>query len=157
MIWTPWTPPTKLHALIGPNGAGKSWTLERLCEEHGAKRMPFGDRWWDNVSADARFIAVENPENGHHPAKIAWVVGALRGVSDTAQVLITTHSPLVVNELRGEEVTIVTRDEGGTHYTRLCDVPGFEDAMKVYQPGEFWLAYCDGVGEKPLLEGRARA
>jgi predicted ATPase len=81
----------------------------------------------------------------------------LREISKTNQVIIATHSPLVVNELRGEEISVVTRDpDTGTQVKLLKDVPGFADALKVYQPGEFWVSYCDGNQEEPLLTGSPR-
>jgi predicted ATPase len=106
----------------------------------------------------SRVFLVEEPENGLHPARIAEVVGAFREISKTSQVIIATHSPLVVNELKGEEVSVVTRDpEKGTQVKLLKDVPGFDEGSKVYQPGEFWVSYCDGNREEPLLTGRPRS
>jgi hypothetical protein len=106
---------------------------------------------------DTKLFLVEEPENGLHPARIAEVMAVLRELSKTSQILIATHSPLVVNELQGDEVTVVTRDqETGTQGTLLKDVPGFEKAAQVYAPGEFWLSYADGQMEEPLLKGTPR-
>jgi predicted ATPase len=106
----------------------------------------------------SRLLLVEEPENGLHPARIAEVMTILREISKTSQVLIASHSPLVVNELQGHEVTIVTRDsERGTQGVLLKDVPDFDEATRIYAPGEFWLSYADGVREEPLLHGKPRA
>jgi predicted ATPase len=106
---------------------------------------------------ESRLFLVEEPENGLHPARIADVMSILREISKTNQVVIATHSPLVVNELKGDEVSIVTRDQvKGTQVKLLKDVPDFEDASKVYQPGELWVSYCDGNQEMPLLTGSPR-
>ena len=108
--------------------------------------------------AESKLFLVEEPENGLHPARIAEVMAILREISKTSQVVIATHSPLVVNELKGDEISIVTRDPAtGTKVTLLKDVPGFEEASKVYQPGEFWVSYCDGNMEAPLLSGSPRS
>ena len=105
----------------------------------------------------SRLFLVEEPENGLHPARIAEVVRVLREMSKTNQVVIATHSPLVVNELEGHEVSVVTRSaDKGTQAVLLKDVPGFADASKVYRPGEFWVSYCDGQQEEPLLTGTPR-
>lgn len=102
-------------------------------------------------------LLIEEPENGLHPARIAEVMNVLREISKTSQVVIATHSPLVVNELQGHEVSVVTRHpETGTQAILLKDVPRFEEASKVYQPGEFWLSYSDGKTEEPLLTGTPR-
>ena len=106
---------------------------------------------------DSKLFLVEEPENGLHPARIAEVMATLREISKTSQVIIATHSPLVVNELEGDEVTVVTREvEKGTQATLLKNVPHYEDSRKVYENGELWLSYADGKLEQPLLTGRPR-
>lgn len=106
---------------------------------------------------DTKLFLVEEPENGLHPARIAEVMAVLRALSNSSQILIATHSPLVVNELEGNEVTVVTRDrEEGSQGTLLEDVPGFDKAREVYALGEFWLSYADGQMEEPLLKGTPR-
>ncbi len=100
-------------------------------------------------------ILVEEPENGLHPARIAEVVAVLREISKTTQVVMATHSPLVVNELEGNEVSVITRDDEGTHATLLSETPRYKERASVYKNGEIWLAYADGKQEAALLEGRA--
>ena len=102
-------------------------------------------------------LLIEEPENGLHPARIAEVMRVLRAISERTQVILATHSPLVINELLPDEVTIVTRDKDrGTKATRMKDTPGFEDRAKVYALGELWLSYANGEDEAPLLEGGPR-
>ena len=67
-------------------------------------------------------------------------------------ILRSLHSPFVINELQGDEVTVVTRPEGkGTQVRRLCDTPNFEERSKVYALGELWVSYADGKDEHALL------
>jgi predicted ATPase len=101
-------------------------------------------------------LLVEEPENGLHPSRIREVVGILRHIAEDperpAQVLMATHSPLVVNDLVPGEVTVVTRTvHEGTRVTKLTDTADFEERAKVYAPGELWLSYADGIEEKNLL------
>ncbi|KYF59543.1 hypothetical protein BE08_43635 [Sorangium cellulosum] len=105
----------------------------------------------------APVLLVEEPENGLHPSRIGEVMSVLREISTTTQVLIATHSPLVVNELSGSEVTVVVRDEEqGSKGTLLEDTPGFEKRSKVYALGELWVSYANGTDEAPLLHGQVR-
>lgn len=128
----------------------------------GAKSMSEGLLYYLGFAAlkyidESRLFLIEEPENGLHPARISEVMKTLREISKTNQVIIATHSPLVVNELEGHEVSVVTRDPvQGTQAVLLKDVPGFQDASKIYRPGEFWVSYCDGDQEEPLLKGKAR-
>ncbi len=111
-------------------------------------------RYLDPVS----LILVEEPENGLHPARIAEVIKVLRAVvqESGAQVVMATHSPLVVNELEPDEVTLVTRPsmEQGTVLTPLRQTHNFQKRSSVYALGELWLSYADGVDEAPLITGR---
>jgi predicted ATPase len=98
-------------------------------------------------------LLIEEPENGLHPARIAEVVRILRDISKSTQVLLATHSPLVINELKPEEVTVVTRSQAeGTRCTPMRDTKNFEKRSQVYALGELWLSYADGDFEKELVE-----
>lgn len=103
-------------------------------------------------------LLIEEPENGLHPARIADVMAILREVSKTTQVLLATHSPLVINEMQPEEVTVVTRrPDEGTKLTRMRDTANFQKRSTVYALGELWLSFADGVEEAPLLHGRGES
>jgi len=95
-------------------------------------------------------------ENGLHPARIAEVVRLLRSIvkEKGTQVVMATHSPLVVNELDPDEVSVVTRKpDEGTKVKRIKDTPDFEERFKIYALGELWIAYANGLDEAPLLSG----
>ncbi len=97
-------------------------------------------------------LLIEEPETGLHPSRIADVVRILREIAKTRQVVLATHSPLLINELAPDEVSVVTRDPvTGTKVTRLKDTPNFEQRASVYALGELWLAYANGTDEAPLL------
>jgi len=127
----------------------------------GANRMSEGLLYYLAFAAlrhidPVSLLLVEEPENGLHPARIAEVVRVLRAiVEDTGtQVILATHSPLVVNELRPEEVSVVTRDPvTGTKVTRIHETPDFAERAKIYALGELWIAYANGDDERPLLSG----
>jgi hypothetical protein len=99
-------------------------------------------------------VLIEEPENGLHPARVAEVMRVLREISKQTQVILATHSPLVVNELEGHEVTVLRRSpEQGTSATLLSDTPRYAERSKIYANGELWLSYADGVSEADLLDG----
>jgi predicted ATPase len=102
--------------------------------------------------APTGILLVEEPENGLHPSRISEVVKVLRAVSNDMQVIIATHSPLVINELQPNEVTILTRDEKtGTRATRMDRTSHFQQRQQVYALGELWLSFADGVDEAALV------
>jgi energy-coupling factor transporter ATP-binding protein EcfA2 len=128
----------------------------------GADRMSEGLLYYLAFAAlrhlqPTSLLLVEEPENGLHPARIAEVVKILRTiVKETGtQVVMATHSPLVVNELQPEEVSVVTRtDEAGTRITPITETHNFEKRSSIYALGELWLSYANGVDEEPLIHGR---
>jgi ABC-type branched-subunit amino acid transport system ATPase component len=104
--------------------------------------------------SETSLLLIEEPENGLHPSRVADVVRVLRSLSEQkTQVILATHSPLVINELKGHEVSVITRPsvEEGTRAILLEDTPNFERRASVYALGELWLSYADGRFEEPLL------
>lgn len=103
-------------------------------------------------------LLIEEPENGLHPSRIAEVMRILRDVSKRTQVVMATHSPLIINELQPEEVTIVTRTpEAGTICTPMTATKNFAERAKIYALGELWLSYADGDLERELVSGAPSA
>ncbi|MSP61903.1 MAG: hypothetical protein EXR72_16535 [Myxococcales bacterium] len=155
--------PTVAHLrLRATNQFQKAFEIElKTGERAGAEQMSEGLLYYLAFAAlphlePTSVVLVEEPENGLHPSWIADVMRTLREVSKTTQVLLATHSPLVVNELRPDEVTLVTRTlDEGTRLTPIQDTPRFEERAKVYALGELWLSYANGTDEAPLLTGAA--
>lgn len=76
---------------------------------------------------------IEEPENGLHPLAVETVLQSLSSVYD-AQVLLTTHSPLVARLIEPDELLCVARDDDagtdmviGTEHPRLRDWQGSAD------------------------------
>ncbi|MDR2031341.1 MAG: AAA family ATPase [Azoarcus sp.] len=66
---------------------------------------------------------VEEPENGIHPKALEIVLRSLSSIPGS-QLLLTTHSPFVVQQCGVEPLLCFSRDEEGTHIT-----PGKEHPM----------------------------
>jgi energy-coupling factor transporter ATP-binding protein EcfA2 len=125
--------------------------------EVGTEAMSEGMLYWlafavlEYLNPFGMFL-IEEPENGLHPSRIAEVMRILREVSKRTQVVMATHSPLIINELRPEEVTIVTRTpEAGTICTPMTATKNFAERSKIYALGELWLSYADGDLERELV------
>lgn len=70
---------------------------------------------------------IEEPENGLHPLAVETVLQSLSSVYD-AQILLTTHSPLVARLAKPDELLCVARDEAaGTDMVRGTDHPRLRD------------------------------
>jgi predicted ATPase len=98
-----------------------------------------------SLSSGSRRLLIEEPENGLHPRQLKVVADAIRSIAETQgmQVVLTTHSPLLLNHFAAEEVVLVTRDESGVHATRMCDAEGLEDFASDMALGELWYNVGD--------------
>ncbi len=101
-------------------------------------------------------LLIEEPENGLHPTRLQTVIDLLRQISTGAvgnrprQVIMTTHSPLLLNYLKPEEVRIVRRDpERGTEVTPMTEVPNIDRLLGEFGMGELWYL----LTEEGLLKG----
>lgn len=102
-----------------------------------------------------RLLLVEEPENGIHPKRIEEVLRLLRnlvGEQGKTQVVMTTHSPYVVDLFAPEEVTLCRRDaEGATVAHRLSNSRTVREQLDVFSLGEIWTA----EGEDRIAESAA--
>ena len=86
-------------------------------------------------------ICIEEPEIGLHPDVIHIVGQVLKDAATRTQLIVTTHSDLLVSELSDtpESVIICERDAGGTHMHRL-DPDKLKDWLTEYSLGHIWLS-----------------
>ena len=88
-------------------------------------------------------LAIEEPERGVHPRRIRDLVDLLRHVTQQGkQVVLTTHSPELLNEFRDqpESVLILDRDDNGTRITRLSDRSDWLAELQDGALGEIWYS-----------------
>lgn len=102
-------------------------------------------------------LLIEEPENGLHSARLKEIIDLLRRMTTgevgnkRRQIILTTHSPLLLNYARPEEVRIVRRDpEQGTQVTPLDKVEGIDGLLEEFGIGELWYL----LGEQGLVEGK---
>lgn len=97
-------------------------------------------------------IAIEEPENGIHPSNLELAIKFMREMVDkneNTQVILTTHSPYLLDLVKPEEVFIFNRDgDGPTEIFKMTDVPNIENKLRAFMLGEFWT----DMGEKKLTE-----
>ena len=66
-----------------------------------------------------RFISIDEPELGLHPAALRFLAELARSVSRHTQVLFATQSTAFLDHFEPNEVVVVERKEGSTVLTRL--------------------------------------
>ncbi len=88
-----------------------------------------------------RLIGIEEPENYIHPRLLTSLAEEYREASAFSQLMITTHSPHFINELRADEVWVLYRDkEGFTVCKRTTDMRGVNEFMETGgKLGHLWM------------------
>ena len=88
-----------------------------------------------------QLIGIEEPENYLHPRLLTGLVGDCLEASASSQLMITTHSPHLVNELSAEEVWVLYRDEQGfTVCKRASEMLGIEQLLEAgAKLGKLWM------------------
>ncbi len=94
-----------------------------------------------------RVLLVEEPENGVHPKRLETVLQIVRDLVEEqthTQVLLTTHSPYVVDLFKPEEVTLCqVGDDGAVSVHRLSGNESVRKQLSVFTLGEIWTAEGD--------------
>jgi len=88
-------------------------------------------------------LAIEEPERGIHPRRLRDLLDHLLRLTESGvQVVLTTHSPTLLDEFRDspQSVLIFDRDEKGTRITRLSDRPDWAKALQGASLGELWYS-----------------
>ncbi len=103
-----------------------------------------------------RLLLVEEPENGIHPERLQRIIGVLReliGDKQHTQIVLTTHSPYVVDLLKAEEVTLCRKAaDGAVETRRLSTIPSVQRQLDVFKLGEIWTGEGDDAlaNETPI-------
>lgn len=92
-----------------------------------------------------RFVSIDEPELGLHPAALSLIVDLIRSGSAHTQVLLATQSPSLLDLFEPSDVVVCEREQGASTLRRL-------DRMELEQ----WLAtYTLGqLFDKGVLGGR---
>ncbi|OHB64544.1 MAG: hypothetical protein A2Y77_14080 [Planctomycetes bacterium RBG_13_62_9] len=94
-----------------------------------------------------RVLLVEEPENGVHPKRLRDVLEVLRELireQSHTQVVLTTHSPYVLDLFSPDEVTLCTMQSNGeVKTTRLSESPAVKRESEVFTLGEIWTSQGD--------------
>lgn len=97
--------------------------------------------------ANSSVIAIEEPEATVHPAMAEAVLQILLDASQDRQLLITTHSPDILDakELSDEQIRTVTAHHGRTVISPLSRASRRAIRERLYTPGE--LLRADELGQ----------
>ena len=108
--------------------------------------------------APPRLIGMEEPENFLHPRLLPELTEECRAAGERTQLLVTTHSPFVLDAARSRETRVLWRDDRGyTQVRRVSDVEGIDEFLEEGATlGDLWMEGQFGMGD-PLVNRGAPA
>ena len=92
-------------------------------------------------------IAIEEPELYVHPGAMSVLCDEIRAASHRTQVLITTHSPDLLNRFQPEELRVVEKHNGCTEIGPVAPEQVEVLRDKLLAPGELMVA--EGLRRQP--------
>lgn len=103
-----------------------------------------------------RVLLIEEPENSVHPKRLQDVLTILRELVQEqkhTQVILTTHSPYVVDLFKPDEVTLCRKQEDGSiAVRRLSESKTVREQMDYFTLGEIWTAEGDEALAQPASQ-----
>lgn len=103
-------------------------------------------------------IAIEEPENQLHPMLLRGFAAECQQAAQRAQLMISSHSPFLVNALRPAQVWILYRDANGyTQATRADHLAGVQEFVEASALlGDLWMEGHFGVGNPAQPDAQPR-
>ncbi len=83
-------------------------------------------------------VCLEEPDRNLHPHLLEQVRDLLRTLSERTQVIVTTHSPGLVELLEPNEVFLMDKEGGRTRVMRAQEVEHIEAFLEDFTLGELW-------------------
>jgi hypothetical protein len=94
------------------------------------------------IKSGSPFLLFDEIENGINPELIEFLIDQL--VNAPAQVLVTTHSPMILNYLEDEVakqgvIYLYKNSQGMTRSVKLFDIPSMAKKLQFMGPGEAFV------------------
>ena len=115
---TQYTHRKTLGLFVSEEGFGRPWAAEDI-SDGTIQTIALLAAAYDPRT---HIIVVEEPENSVHPWALRNFVAAAREASETKQVLLTTHSPILIDQLKPAELWVVRRPQTETIVTPILQL-----------------------------------
>jgi len=137
-IKVPYNPNRTLSLAFEEKGFGRPWIPEDI-SDGTIQTLALLVAVFDPRT---KLVTIEEPENSVHPWALRNFVGAVREVVQDKQILLTTHSSILIDQMKPEEVWIVSRPQAATRIESLVEID--PEISSMVESGEIGLAeYLD--------------
>lgn len=84
-------------------------------------------------------VCIEEPETNLHPDMINTIADAIKQASKNTQIIVTTHSPLLLNSFDIEDVLIFEKNQQNETEVNIKSSDEFDDWIDNFLVGQAWL------------------
>jgi len=95
-------------------------------------------------------VGFEEPENNIHPRALELLVDILKNASGKRQVIISTHSPYLLNFIEPDSVFVFDKKQAGTTINEASTTKELTSLLRSVGLGEAW--YAGTIGGVPTRE-----
>lgn len=135
-----WSVTPGFHAVVGPITKAQFKQVWEAWKAHFGKDgspkpmyvLPAGEQVFTYVTDKDRLIA---------KLREKWAERSL---------LFFTNDPLIVNQLKPEEVTLACVVGGEVLLVNFKDLPNIDIGLQIFRLGEYWVSYAEGGAEEDL-------
>jgi predicted ATPase len=113
-----YTSSKRLGLFFQEEGYGRSWSVEEV-SDGTLQTLALLVTIFD---PEAAVLVLEELENSVHPWIIRRVLEACRLASMSKQIILTTHSPIVMNAVEPKEMWVIWREDGQSHLKQLPEL-----------------------------------
>lgn len=87
-------------------------------------------------------LLLDEPEISLHPWAIAVLAQAVKHAASEwrKQVLIATHSPVLISQFEPEDILVARMEEGQAQFDRLSEIQGISDLLDQYAAGALYMS-----------------
>lgn len=145
-ILTSYTDTRQLGLFFEEEGFGASWVAEDISDGTIMSIALF----FALLDPRHRVVVIEEPENALHPWILRRFLERCRDLADEKQIIVTTHSPLLIAKCNPNELLLAERHEGATSIVKALDrEPRLEEIIRadLLSLGDYWLSA--GLGAVP--------
>jgi predicted ATPase len=98
----------------------------------------------NNESFKNGMVFFDEIEDGINPYLTEQIVSLLRDLNDKQgrQIIVTTHSPVILNDFNPEEIVFLWKDKNGSvHSRKFFETEEMRKSLDFLNPGEIWENY----------------
>jgi len=92
-------------------------------------------------------VLLDEPEVSLHPWALAVLAKAIRTAGDnwSKQVLVATHSPVLISQFKPNEIIAAETEAGRTRLRRVSEMEGIQDLLDKYAAGSLYMSETIGA------------